>query len=70
MDEVLGEPITKKGGVADHFGDFGEDMRKQGKKIREAESSDLVGTDGPAKKVGRPETNTDYIKTSEATKSP
>ena len=33
MDEVLGEPITKKRGVADHFGDFGEEMRKQGEKI-------------------------------------
>ena len=29
MDEVLGESITKNGGVADHFGDLGEEMRKQ-----------------------------------------
>ena len=45
MDEVLGEPFTKKGRVADHFGDFGEEMRKQGKSEKQSRATWLVQTD-------------------------
>ena len=50
MDYDPEDPIEKKGKVVDHFGDLGEEIRKRGRKIREAESSDLTDRDGPTTK--------------------
>ena len=51
-DITLGEFFNKRKGASEDFGDFGEELRKKGKGMREAATESTAGPSSSQKKAG------------------